>query len=77
VSVAPGMMNGMLTDRDREMLAFEETHSRHTGAKEGAIRARWGVTPARYYQIVRSRLKLAEAVAAFPQLANRWARRVA
>lgn len=67
----------MLTDRDRAILAFEDKHPRHTSAKEGAIRHRWGITPARYYQIVSTRLEDPDAVAAFPQLANRRARRVA
>jgi hypothetical protein len=65
----------MLTDRDLEILTFEDRTPRHTTAKEDRIRERWGISPARYYQIVGSRLQEPEAVAKFPQLANRRARR--
>ena len=41
-----------LSDRDLAFLAFEGEWRRHAGAKEEAIRAEFGLTPARYYQVL-------------------------
>jgi len=41
-----------LTDRDLAILAFEGEWFRHVGAKEEAIRADLGISPARYYQLL-------------------------
>ena len=41
-----------MTDTDRAILGFERTNSvwLHAGAKESAIRERFGLSPTRYYQ---------------------------
>lgn len=41
-----------LSDRDRAILDFEAEWRRHVGAKEEAIRADLGLSPARYYQLL-------------------------
>ena len=61
----------MLTPIDIEVLAFEETHPRHTGLKAEAIRETFGLTSARYYARLRRLTREQEAVAAYPQLCAR------
>ncbi len=50
-----------LSDRDRAILAFEGEWFRHAGAKEDAIRADLGMSPARYYQLLGRLIDTAEA----------------
>jgi hypothetical protein len=50
-----------LTDRDRAILDFEAEWRRHAGAKEEAIRAELGLSPARYYQLLGRLIDTAEA----------------
>jgi hypothetical protein len=64
----------VLTDRDRQVLAFERLRWNHTGAKDEAIRDAFGVTPWRYYQELRSLLDRPEALQHDPQLVNRLRR---
>lgn len=45
-------MASILSERDRAILDFESTWATHVGAKEEAIRARLGLSPARYYQLL-------------------------
>jgi hypothetical protein len=45
-------MLGDLTERDRAILALEAAWPRHGGSKEEAIRAKLGMSPARYYQLL-------------------------
>lgn len=35
-----------------DLLDFEAAHPRHNGRKEHAIRVRFDITPARYYQLL-------------------------
>lgn len=39
-----------MTDDDREILEFERLWWQQAGAKENAIRERFGLSPTRYYQ---------------------------
>lgn len=55
-----------LTDRDREMLAFEHTWWRHAGSKEQAIRERFQVSATRYYQMLNALLDEPAALAFDP-----------
>lgn len=73
-----------LTDLERRLLAFEESHPRHSGAKEDAVRATFGMTPARYYQTLGILIETPAALRAEPLLvgrlrrlreARRWSRR--
>lgn len=50
-----------LSDRERAILSFEGEWFRHAGAKEEAIRADLGMSPARYYQLLGRLIDTAEA----------------
>ena len=63
-----------LSRREHEMLAFERHWWRHAGAKETAIRDRFGVTPTRYYQALNALVDRSEALAADPLLVRRLRR---
>lgn len=67
---APG-----LDDRDRAMLAFEREWWSLPGAKEAAIKERFGVTATQYYQQLNKLADTAEALAADPLLVRRIQRR--
>ena len=63
-----------LTDRDRAILEFEAEWRRHAGAKEEAIRADLGLSPARYYQLLGRLIDTAEAQEHDPMLVKRLRR---
>ncbi|MCP2637600.1 DUF3263 domain-containing protein [Microbacterium sp. HD4P20] len=63
-----------LTDRDRAILDFESEWRRHAGAKEEAIRAELGLSPARYYQLLGRLIDTAEAQEHDPMLVKRLRR---
>jgi Protein of unknown function (DUF3263) len=42
----------LLDERERGILAFERQWWRHAGAKEEAIRRRFGIGPTAYYQLL-------------------------
>lgn len=63
-----------LSDRDRDLLAFEAAWQRHGGAKEEAIRAQLELTPARYYQLLGRLIESPEALAHDPLLVKRLLR---
>jgi hypothetical protein len=63
-----------LTRREHEMLAFERHWWRHAGAKETAIRDRFGVPPTRYYQALNTLVDHPAALAADPLLVGRLRR---
>lgn len=67
-------MELQLTERDRAILAFEAGWHRHGGAKEEAIRADLGLTPARYYQLLHRLIDTAAAQAYDPFLVRRLRR---
>ena len=69
----PGQAGG-LTRRERDMLAFERQWWRHAGAKETAIRDRFGLTPTRYYQLLNALVDRPAALAADPLLVRRLRR---
>ncbi|MBN8423603.1 DUF3263 domain-containing protein [Microbacterium esteraromaticum] len=54
-----------------ELLAFERTRPRHDGTKEEAIRAEFGITPARYYIFLTRAAGSLEGLAADPITARR------
>lgn len=60
-----------LSDRDREILAFERQWWKYAGAKEQAIRDQFGVSPTRYYQILNKLIDKQEAMHADPMLVKR------
>jgi hypothetical protein len=63
-----------LSDRDRDLLAFEAEWRRHGGAKEEAIRAEFGMPPARYYQLLGRLVDTEEALVHDPLLVRRLRR---
>lgn len=62
---------GGLTERELDILAFERQWWRHAGAKENAIRERFGLSSTRYYQLLNTLLAKPEAIAADPMLVKR------
>lgn len=74
---APGDALGStagLTERERDILDFEQQWWRHPGAKEQAIRDRFGCTATRYYQLLNGLLDNPAALAAEPLLVGRLRR---
>ncbi len=63
-----------LSDRDRAILDFERSWWSEPGTKQEAIRARFGLSPARYYEVLRS-LARSPAAAAYDPLVVRRLRR--
>jgi hypothetical protein len=72
---APGNDTAVtLPAREREMLAFERQWWRYAGAKEAAIRERFGMSGTRYYQVLNALVDRPEALAADPLLVRRLRR---
>lgn len=65
---------GSLTERERAMLAFEREWWRHAGAKEEAIRSQFGLSAARYYQLLNILIDSPDAVRHDPMLVRRLQR---
>ena len=63
-----------LPARERDMLAFERQWWRYAGAKEAAIRERFGLSATRYYQVLNALVDRPEALAADPLLVRRLRR---
>ena len=63
-----------LPARERDMLAFERQWWRFAGAKEAAIRERFGMSATRYYQVLNALVDRPEALAADPLLVRRLRR---
>ena len=64
----------MLTERDQQILDFENTWTLNDGAKEGLIRDAFGISAATYYQIVNALLENPAAIEAEPLLIGRLQR---
>ncbi|HEX5201029.1 DUF3263 domain-containing protein [Paractinoplanes rhizophilus] len=63
-----------LTDREREILAFEARWWKHAGAKEQAIRDTFALSSTRYYQLLNALLDKPEATEHDPVLVGRLRR---
>jgi len=63
-----------LSERDEAVLAFERQWWRHVGAKEEAIRATFGLSAARYYQLLGALVDSPLALAFDPMLVKRLQR---
>ena len=75
LEVASAHVSGLvLSRREHEMLVFERQWWRRAGAKETAIRDRFGVTPTRYYQVLNALVDRPDALAADPLLVRRLRR---
>ncbi len=75
MSEPPSIMGTMTSTDITVLLDFEEQWPRWSGRKDEAIRARFGITPARYFQIVLRAIDTAEALQARPMLVRRLRRR--
>lgn len=73
-SRAAGTPTTGLTGRERDILDFEQQWWRHPGAKEQAIRDRFGLTATRYYRLLNTLLDNPAALAAEPLLVGRLRR---
>jgi hypothetical protein len=67
-------VTGELSERDREILAFERQWWKYAGAKEQAIRELFDMSATRYYQVLNALLDRPEALAADPMLVKRLRR---
>ena len=65
---------GPLEDRWREVLDFERELGATVPAKSAAVRARFGVSPARYHQLLNRLLDRPEALEYDPMLVQRLRR---
>src|SRR5580704_1747830 len=65
---------GELSERDREILAFERHWWKYSGAKEQAVRELFDMSATRYYQVLNALLDRPEALAADPMLVKRLRR---
>jgi hypothetical protein len=63
-----------LTPLEREILIFERQLWKNAGAKEEAIRARFGLSAARYYQVLNATLELPGSLVFDPMLVKRLQR---
>ena len=70
---APAVPAG-LTRREHDMLVFERQWWRRAGAKDTAIRTRFGVPPTRYYQALNALVDRPDALAADPLVIGRLRR---
>ena len=68
------LATGELSDRDREILAFERHWWKYAGAKEQAVRDLFDMSATRYYQVLNALVDRLEAMAADPMLVKRLRR---
>lgn len=64
-----------LDELDREILAFEGDWASHAGAKDLAVRERFGLTPTDYHHLLNRLIDLPAAEAHAPRLVRRLRRR--
>lgn len=63
-----------LSERDRRVLDFERQWWQHAGAKEQAIRQTFGLSAARYYQVLGALIESPAALVHDPMLVKRLQR---
>ena len=73
---APGapVATGSLSEREREILAFERQWWKYAGAKETAIRDLFDMSATRYYQTLNALIDRPEALVHDPMLVKRLRR---
>ena len=73
--IAPALIeSGALSERDREVLAFERQWWKYAGAKEQAIRDLFQMSATRYYQVLNALIDSPAALVADPMLVKRLRR---
>ncbi len=65
---------GALSDRDREVIAFERQWWKYAGAKEQAIRELFDLSATRYYQVLNALIDDPAALEVDPMLVKRLRR---
>ncbi|PZS25476.1 MAG: DUF3263 domain-containing protein [Pseudonocardiales bacterium] len=65
---------GLMSRREREILAFERQWWRYAGAKEQAIRDLFDMSATRYYQVLNALIDRPDALVADPMLVKRLRR---
>jgi hypothetical protein len=65
---------GELTERERDILAFERQWWKYAGAKEQAIKDLFDLSATRYYQVLNALIDRPEALVADPMLVKRLRR---
>jgi hypothetical protein len=63
-----------LSERDREILAFEKQWWKYAGSKEQAVREMFGLSATRYYQVLNALIDTPEALEQDPILVKRLRR---
>ena len=71
---APRPPDDGLSERDREILAFERQWWQYAGAKEQAIKEMFDLSPTRYYQVLNEVIDNPAALAEDPLLVRRLRR---
>jgi hypothetical protein len=66
--------SGELSDRDREIIAFERQWWKYAGAKEQAVRELFDMSATRYYQVLNALIDNRTALEADPMLIKRLRR---
>ena len=67
-------VDGGLSERDQQVLAFERQWWKYAGAKEQAIREKFEMSSGRYYQVLNHLIDRPEALEADPLLVRRLRR---
>ena len=65
---------GELTERERDVLAFERQWWKYAGAKEQAVKDLFDLSATRYYQVLNALIDRPEALVADPMLVKRLRR---
>jgi hypothetical protein len=71
---APAGPAAGLTEREREVLAFERQWWKYAGAKEQAVREKFDMSSTRYYQVLNALIDRPESLAFDPLLVRRLRR---
>ena len=71
---APAASGDALSEREREILAFERQWWKYAGSKEDAIKELFSMSATRYYQVLNALVERPEALAADPMLVKRLRR---
>ena len=69
-----GNATAELSERDREIIAFERQWWKYAGAKEQAIKELFDMSATRYYQVLNALIDTQEALEADPMLIKRLRR---
>ncbi|GAA2647455.1 DUF3263 domain-containing protein [Paractinoplanes durhamensis] len=72
--VTPEISDNGLSERERDILAFEARWWKHAGSKEQAIRDTFALSSTRYYQVLNTLLDKPEATEHDPVLVGRLRR---